>query len=76
MPYKSLHELPDGVRNVLPKHAQEIYRKSYNSAYEQYKSPKDRRDDADREEVAHRVAWNSVKQKYEKASEGEWHQKK
>jgi len=26
MPYKTLEDLPENVTNVLPKHAQEIYR--------------------------------------------------
>lgn len=66
MPYKSRGELPDSVQNSLPAHAQEIYRKAYGSAWDQYKDPKDRRGDADREETAHKVAWSAVKNKYHK----------
>lgn len=75
MPYKSLAELPDSVRDNLPKHAQEIYKEAYNSAWEQYADPSSRRDDASREEVAHRVAWAAVKQKYEKNDQDRWVQK-
>jgi cation transport regulator len=75
MPYNSDSELPESVRNVLPEHAQHIYREAFNSAYDQYDKPEERRDDADREETAHRVAWAAVKQKYEKGSDGNWHQK-
>ncbi len=32
MPYESIKELPDSVRNNLPKHAQETYTSAYNSA--------------------------------------------
>jgi cation transport regulator len=32
MPYDNLSDLPDSVRNNLPKHAQEIYKEAYNSA--------------------------------------------
>ena len=32
MPYEKLTDLPDSVRDNLPKHAQEIYRAAYNSA--------------------------------------------
>jgi cation transport regulator len=46
----------------LPKHAQEIYKEAYNSAWDQYADPASRRDDSSREEVAHRVAWAAVKQ--------------
>ena len=75
MPYKSRNELPDSVKDSLPAHAQDIYKEAFNNAYKQYKEKKDRRDDASREEVAHRVAWNAVKQKYEKGSNGKWHKK-
>lgn len=73
MPYSKASELPDSVKNVLPEHAQEIYFKAFNSAYEEYKNPEDRRGDADREEVAHKVAWNAVKNKYHKGDDDKWH---
>lgn len=66
MPYKKLSELPDSVQDNLPQHAQEIYLAAYNSAWDEYADPDERRDDASREEVAHRVAWAAVKKKYEK----------
>lgn len=66
MPYRNNSELPDPVREHLPSHAQDIYREAYNSAWDQYASPADRRGDASREETAHRVAWSAVKEKYEK----------
>jgi cation transport regulator len=66
MPYDRNADLPDSVRNNLPEHAQAIYREAYNSAFDEYKSAKDRRGDASREETAHKVAWSAVKQKYEK----------
>ncbi len=66
MPYDKLSELPDSVRNVLPKHAQEIYKDAFNNAWQQYADEDKRRSDASREETAHRVAWAAVKKKYEK----------
>lgn len=75
MPYKDLSELPDSVRDNVPKHAQEIYKEAYNSAWDQYKDPDDRRGDATREEAAHKVAWSAVKQSYEKGDDGRWHRK-
>jgi cation transport regulator len=66
MPYDRNADLPDSVRDNLPEHAQDIYREAFNSAYEEYKSARDRRADASREETAHKVAWSAVKQKYEK----------
>jgi cation transport regulator len=75
MPFNSTSDLPDSVKNVLPDHAQDIYKEAFNSAYDQYKDPDERRDDASREEVSHRVAWNAVKQKYEKGDDDKWHKK-
>lgn len=66
MPYDSNSELPDNVRSNLPSHAQEIYRKAFNSAWDEYCKPEDRRGDADREETAHKVAWAAVKKEYHK----------
>ncbi len=74
MPYRSIRELPDSVKDNLPKHAQEIYKEAYNSAWDGYADPEDRRGDASREETAHRVAWSAVKQKYEKEN-GRWTKK-
>ena len=65
MPYEKLTDLPDSVRDNLPKHTQEIYRAAYNSAEDQYEE-EDRR---------HRVAWSAVEQKYEKNGEGKWVEK-
>lgn len=74
MPYHSNAELPDSVKSNLPKHAQDIYREAYNSAWDQYEDAEERRGDASREETAHRVAWAAVKSKYEK-SDGDWRRK-
>lgn len=71
MPYKTNADLPERVKSNLPKHAQDIYRESFNSAWEQYKDPENRRGDASREEVSHKVAWSAVEQKYTK-QEDEW----
>lgn len=73
MPYRTRDELPDSVKHVLPAHAQDIYKEAFNSAWDEYRDPADRRDDADREEVAHRVAWSAVKKKYQKGEDGAWH---
>ncbi len=73
MLYEKNEDLPDSVQNVLPSHGQEIYRKAFNSAWEQYKDPEDRRGDDTREEVAHQVAWAAVKKVYVKDEDsGKW----
>ncbi|HEY0964949.1 MAG TPA: putative cation transport regulator ChaB [Candidatus Saccharimonadales bacterium] len=74
MPYQSTKNLPDSVRNALPQHAQDIYKEAFNSAYDQYDKPEERRGHADREETAHRVAWSAVKKAgYEKSDDDKWH---
>jgi cation transport regulator len=73
MPYDDNQELPKGVKNALPEHARTIYRKAYNSAWEEYADPEDRRGDQSREETASQVAWAAVKNTYEKDPDsGKW----
>lgn len=76
MPYDKITELPDSVRDNVPKHAQEIYKEAYNSAWDQYDEAEERRGDATREETAHKVAWSAVKREYEKNEDGRWVEKK
>ncbi|MBN1368833.1 MAG: ChaB family protein [Dehalococcoidaceae bacterium] len=66
MPYDKTAELPDGVKNNLPQHAQEIYKEAFNSAWDEYREPEDRKGNASREETAHKVAWAAVKKVYKK----------
>lgn len=64
MPYPNISDLPDSVKDHLPKHAQEIYRAAFNSAWDEYKHD---------EERAHRVAWAAVKNEYKKDEKsGDW----
>lgn len=72
MPYKTLSQLPDSVKNNLPKHAQEIYKSAFNHAWDEYKHPKDRMDTSTREKTSHRVAWAAVKRDYKKNEQGKW----
>ena len=75
MPYKTTKELPENVTNVLPAHAQEIYKEAFNNAYNEYKKAEGRRGGDDRETVAHKVAWAAVKNMYEKGADDKWHTK-
>lgn len=60
----------------MPEHAQEIYLEAFNSAWEQYDEPEERRGTSSREETAHRVAWAAVKRSYQKDDEsGKWKEK-
>ena len=65
MPYQDLSDLPERVRENLPKHAQEIWRAAYNSASEQYED----------EDTPFKVAWAAVERDYEKGGDGRWHRK-
>ena len=70
MPYHTIDDLPDPVKNHLPKHAQEIYLKAFNNAWNTYHN------EEDIEGTCARVAWSAVKQEYEKGEDGKWHAKK
>lgn len=72
MPYSKTTELPVSVKNHLPKHAQEIYMKAFNNAWEEYKQPSKRGNKSSQEETAHKVAWAAVEKKYRKNKDGEW----
>ena len=65
MPYTSIEDLPDPVKNHLPKHAQEIFKDAFNSAYAAHH---------ENEITAFKIAWSAVKRKYAKRKD-EWEQK-
>jgi cation transport regulator len=76
MPYQTVTDLPNSVRDNLPEHAQEIYLEAYNNAWKQYSQPGKRQADASLEETASRVAWAAVKNKYEKNEQtGKWQER-
>lgn len=66
MPYQSNEDLPERVKNVLPEHAQDIYRAAFNHAWDEYSRPEKRRGNESQEEVSHKVAWSAVENKYTK----------
>jgi cation transport regulator len=64
MPYDRVSQLPKGVKNNLPAHAQDIYLAAFNNAYDEYDHDEDR---------ARRVAWSAVKKAgYAKSESGKW----
>lgn len=70
MPYKTTADLPASVRNVLPAHAQSIYKEAFNHAWKEYKDPKTRASPTEsQEETAHKVAWAAVKKTYHKVDD-------
>jgi cation transport regulator len=64
MPYQSLDDLPEAVKDHLPHHAQEIFKEAFNSASKEYKE----------EKTAFKVAWSAVEKKYTKEN-GKWVEK-
>ena len=49
--------------------------KKRSTAHGINKDKEDRRDDASREETAHKVAWAAVKHEYAKGDDDKWHKK-
>jgi phage I-like protein/cation transport regulator ChaB len=66
MPYQSLNDLPDAVRQ-LPLPAQKIFQAAFNAAWENPKYAGD-----DREQACFAVAWAAVKRQYRQGGAGEW----
>ncbi len=58
MPYSSIQQLPDLVKDSLPKEAQEIFKRAFNHSYEKYS--------ATDEIICFKIAWAAVKRMYEK----------
>ena len=56
MPYATNTQLPERIRNVLPRHAQDIFRAAFNSAFDRYGPGEEMR--------AFRIAWAAVKRSY------------
>ena len=76
MPYQTLSDLPKPVQDNLPRHAREIFLAAFNSAWDEYDLPEERRSGASREETSYRVAWSAVKKKYVKdETSGKWIEK-
>ncbi len=73
MYYQTTNDLPKGVSDNLPQHAQAIYKDAFNNAYEEYKDPSKRYGDESRVAVAAKVAWSAVEHVYTKdAATGDW----
>ena len=62
MPYGTVQQLPVTIRDTLPDKAQEIYRKAYNQAWEEYQEEAHR--GLNQQGLAHQQAWMAVKQEY------------
>ena len=61
MPYSANIDLPPPVQHVLPPHAQDIYRHTFNGAWTCFRGA-----ERERETHCHRIAWAAVKHRYRK----------
>ena len=67
MPYSKKSDLPENVRKILPNHAEDIYKKTFNNALKEYGGDESR---------AYATAWTAVKTKYRKNDKtGKWEEK-
>lgn len=65
MAFQKIEDLPQDVRDQLLDGSQQIFMAAVNSA----------ESDGLSEQAARNVAWNSVKQYYQKEGDGKWHRK-
>ena len=66
MPYEKNADLPESVRNVLPKHAQDVFRRVFNQ----------QQDKGADEQRSFQVAWTAIHNGWEKNEDtGKWHRK-
>jgi cation transport regulator len=74
MEYKKLEDLPDTLRESLPKEAQNIYIKAFKKAWDEYEEKQG--GDMDRESVAHRQGMKKVRDEFVFHEDtGEWYRK-
>jgi cation transport regulator len=73
MQYQTNCDLPECVRNYLPQHAQMLYLKAFNYAWEQYANVAYSLENQTPEAIAHKIAWSAVRNIYEKDEKsGTW----
>lgn len=71
MPYDSNEALPNQIRKTMPSHVQDIYRVSFNSAWQKYKKSEEHLGHSELEEIAHRAAREAVEEAFHKEGD-EW----
>jgi cation transport regulator len=62
MPYDSIQDLPETMRDTMPREALEVYVEAYNEAFEEYEEAAG--GEAGREAVAHRDGMHAVKREF------------
>lgn len=67
--------LPTALLDIMPEEVQKIYIDTYNKSWQMYDEVP-QSGEQDREAIAHRDAWNAVKQKYvHDEKKGIWYRK-
>jgi cation transport regulator ChaB len=76
MLHGSSKKSPDKVQRTLPRLAKAIYKAAFDKAYSEYMFLQDRLDDANRKEMADRIAWKKVRRTYSFSDfDHRWHLK-
>ncbi len=65
MPYKSVDELPQDLKDKMPQDAQQHFMAAFNAA----------QDDGMSEDGARQLAMDSLKNEYEQGANGQWQRK-
>jgi cation transport regulator ChaB len=74
MRYENQDDLPATLTHVLPDDAQKVYLETYNRAWDDY--DQETTDDMSRHSVAHRQAWATIEQVFERhPNSGNWQRK-
>ena len=66
MRYNSIDELPSAMKKNLPKDAMELYLAAYNQAWTRSAHSMHHRIETALEDIAHREAWEKVRDNYRK----------
>ncbi|MGQ0593872.1 MAG: ChaB family protein [Gammaproteobacteria bacterium] len=72
MGYKELPDLPEDLRDELPRRAQEIYQATYDRVYETSMSSGDDHGAQSTAETAHKAALLAVEMEYQKDEHNRW----
>jgi cation transport regulator len=75
MPYGSIDELPNELRQTLPMHAQEVYKEAFNEAWSTYHDPKTKPKDISRTAMSDKIAWQAVEAIYTHGPDNRWAKK-
>ena len=73
MPYPSVSDIPEPVKDALPPKGQKMWMEVFNSTYESLKKRGITGKEAD--ERAASAAWSVISEHYKKGPDGKWREK-